>query len=111
MTFVAGKNLVPKPAAAMIALVILTICLPHIVPQQISILDIHRQLVIKLKIVTSPKQFLLEVRSELGKVIWPTRREAIRLTGTVIGVSVAVGIFIGALDFIFTKLMGLLLVR
>lgn len=56
-----------------------------------------------------PKQFLLEVKGELGKVIWPTKQEAIRLTATVIGVSIAVGIFIGAWDFLFTKLMEIIL--
>lgn len=55
--------------------------------------------------MVNPKQFLLEVRGELDKVIWPTRQEAIRLTAIVIGVSLAVGVFIGALDYIFTKLM------
>lgn len=59
--------------------------------------------------MVNPKQFLLEVRGELGKVIWPTKQEAIRLTAIVIGVSVAVGIFIGGLDLIFTKTMEVLL--
>ncbi len=59
--------------------------------------------------MTDPKQFLLEVRGELGKVIWPTRQEAVRLTAIVIAVSLAVGIFIGSLDLIFAKIMGGLL--
>ena len=59
--------------------------------------------------MANPKQFLLEVRGELGKVIWPTRAEAIRLTTIVIGVSLAVGLFIGAWDLIFTKLMEVIL--
>lgn len=61
--------------------------------------------------MVNPRQFLLEVRTELNKVIWPTRQEAIRLTLTVIGVSIAVGIFIGALDYLFTKIMEVLLQR
>ncbi|PJE67610.1 preprotein translocase subunit SecE [Candidatus Shapirobacteria bacterium CG10_big_fil_rev_8_21_14_0_10_40_9] len=56
----------------------------------------------------SPIVFLKEVRSELGKVSWPTRKEAIRLTAVVIFVSLAVGIFIGAMDYIFAKGMALL---
>lgn len=56
-----------------------------------------------------PVVFLKEVRSELEKVSWPSREEAIRLTGIVILVSVAVGIFIGIFDYIFTKLMQVLL--
>jgi preprotein translocase subunit SecE len=54
------------------------------------------------KIVT----FLKEVRLEMKKVNWPTRQETIRYTLIVIGVSVAVAIFLGALDFIFTTLLN-----
>ncbi len=51
--------------------------------------------------------FLREVKSELGKVSWLSRQQTIRLTLIVIGVSLVVALFIGALDFIFTKFMGL----
>lgn len=54
---------------------------------------------------SSPVQFLKEVRAELKKVIWPSKQEVIKMTAIVVGVSVAIGLFIGALDFIFTKLM------
>lgn len=54
---------------------------------------------------TNPVVFLKEVKSELGKVIWPSRNEAIRLTGLVIGISVFVGFFIGSFDYLFTKMM------
>jgi preprotein translocase subunit SecE len=45
--------------------------------------------------------FLKEVRIELKKVTWPTRQETIRYTVTVIIVSIAVAIFLGALDAVF----------
>lgn len=54
-----------------------------------------------------PLKFFKEVRSELKRVVWPTRQQAIRLTGMVIIVSVIVGIYIGALDYILTKIMAL----
>ena len=60
---------------------------------------------------TTPVVFLKEVRDELKKVVWPTRDEIIRLTGVVILVSVGVGLFLGATDFILTKLIGLLIIR
>jgi preprotein translocase subunit SecE len=60
---------------------------------------------------TTPVVFLKEVRDELQKVVWPTRDEIIRLTGVVILVSVGVGIFLGATDFILTKLVGLLITK
>jgi len=56
-----------------------------------------------------PIKFLKEVRSELKRVTWPTRQEAVRLTSVVIFVSILVGIYIGALDYLFTKIMELLL--
>lgn len=60
---------------------------------------------------TTPVGFLKEVRDELKKVVWPTRDEIIRLTGVVILVSVIVGLFLGATDFILTKLIGLIITR
>ena len=58
-----------------------------------------------------PLKFLKEVRSELKRVVWPTRQEAVRLTTVVIIVSVLVGIYIGALDYILTKIMALFVGR
>jgi len=46
-------------------------------------------------------QFLKEVRQELKKVSWPSRQETIKYTLIVVGVSVAVAIFLGGLDFLF----------
>lgn len=57
----------------------------------------------------NPIVFLKEVRSELDKVSWPTKQEAARLTAIVIAISLLVGFFIGAIDYIFAKAMGLFL--
>jgi preprotein translocase subunit SecE len=59
--------------------------------------------------VDRTKDFIREVRSELRKVVWPTRHEAINLTGIVIGVSVAVGVFLGFVDFVCAQGFQLLL--
>lgn len=56
-----------------------------------------------------PLAFLREVKSEMEKVTWPTKKEAIRLTAIVILASLIMGAFIGSLDLIFTKLMAILL--
>jgi preprotein translocase subunit SecE len=56
--------------------------------------------------MTTPTGFLRETRDELKKVTWPTRQEVVRLTMVVIVVSLVVGLFLGALDFSFTKLLG-----
>jgi len=53
------------------------------------------------KIIT----FLKEVRLEMKKVNWPTRKETIRYTLIVIGASATVAIFLGGLDFIFNILL------
>ena len=59
--------------------------------------------------MTSPVTFLRETYDELKKVVWPTRNEVFRLTGVVIAISVIVGLYIGGLDYIFTKITGLLI--
>lgn len=55
--------------------------------------------------MATPIGFLRETQDELKKVTWPTRAEVIRLTGVVIIVSLAVGLYIGGLDFIFTNIL------
>jgi len=49
--------------------------------------------------------FLNEVRMEMKKINWPTKKQTIRYTLIVIGVSVAVAAFLGGLDFIFNILI------
>lgn len=56
-----------------------------------------------------PFSFLREVQAELKKVSWPSRSQAVRLTLIVIGASIVMAIFIGSLDFLFTKLIEILL--
>ncbi|HBY96492.1 MAG: preprotein translocase subunit SecE [Ardenticatenaceae bacterium] len=53
--------------------------------------------------------YLRQVRSELGKVVWPTRDQALNLTGVVLAVTVVMSLFLGGLDFIFARLVEALL--
>lgn len=53
--------------------------------------------------------FLKEVREELMKVAWPSREQTIRYTILVILVAVAVGLFLGGLDYILTAATAMLL--
>ena len=55
-----------------------------------------------------PVSFFRETRDELKKVVWPTRQETIRLTLVVIIISLIVGIFLGGLDFVFVKIIGII---
>ena len=59
-----------------------------------------------MKILSKIITFLKEVRVELKKVTWPTRKQTIKYTLIVIGVSLAVAIFLGLWDFIFSWLIA-----
>lgn len=51
--------------------------------------------------------FFPETIAELRKAHWPTRQEALRLSLLVLLVCVILGGFLGALDWVFTKLVEL----
>ena len=53
--------------------------------------------------------YFAEVRDELKKVTWPSRTQTIQLTSIVIGVSLVVGLYISALDIIFSQIIQLFL--
>ena len=61
--------------------------------------------------VTNPLAFVREVKTELGRVIWPTREQTLKLTAVVISLSAIVGIYVGLLDIVFTKLIELVIKR
>jgi preprotein translocase subunit SecE len=52
-------------------------------------------------------RFLRETRSELRKVVWPTRREAVNMTAIVLGVTVLMAAGLGIVDWLFTELFAL----
>jgi len=55
------------------------------------------------------QSYFRETVGELRKVSWPTRREAMQLTGLVIVVMVVVGIILGMTDAVAHGLLGLFL--
>jgi preprotein translocase subunit SecE len=59
------------------------------------------------KIVT----FLKEAKAELLKVNWPSRTQARNYTLIVIGISVAVAIFLGSLDYIFEYIIKTFVIK
>jgi preprotein translocase subunit SecE len=61
--------------------------------------------------MVTPITFLKQTYDELKKVKWPTRNEITRLTIVVIFISFAIGLYIGGIDFILTKIMGALLLK
>ncbi len=57
-------------------------------------------------IIAKIRDYLRETKIEMKKVNWPTRKEAVKYTLIVIGVSAVVAIFLGGLDFLFTFLIS-----
>ncbi len=50
-----------------------------------------------------------ETVGELRKVTWPTKEEALKMTKIVTIVVLATAVFLGVVDFVFSRLVGLLL--
>ena len=59
--------------------------------------------------LTKTKDFLEEVKLELGKVTWPTRKETIATTWVVVVIIVLISLYLGACDVVLAKLMRLIL--
>ena len=55
--------------------------------------------------------FFREVWLEMRKVSWLSRNEVVRYTLIVLGVTVASAIFLGGLDYIFTQIIKLIILR
>ncbi len=54
------------------------------------------------------QRYFTETVGELRKVTWPTRKEATNLTVIVLIVTVAMGLFLGGLDYIYTRIFALI---
>jgi preprotein translocase subunit SecE len=48
------------------------------------------------------QRYLQQSWAELGKVVWPTREQAIRLTIAVVVFSLVLAAFIGIIDYVYT---------
>jgi preprotein translocase subunit SecE len=59
--------------------------------------------------MTTPITFLKQTSDELKKVKWPTYNEIVRLTSVVLVISIAIGLYIGGVDYILTEIMSKLL--
>lgn len=57
----------------------------------------------------NPVAYITEVREELKKVTYPTRDEVMRLTVIVVILSIVVALFLAGLDYIFARLVEVLL--
>ena len=61
-----------------------------------------------MKILNKVTGFLNEVKVELSKVSWSTRKELVGSTIVVIMITLIMGLFIGLLDLILSKGLSLL---
>ncbi|WP_028573671.1 preprotein translocase subunit SecE [Desulfonatronovibrio hydrogenovorans] len=55
------------------------------------------------------KEYLEEVKGELKKVTWPTRKETLSTGVAVVVLVVIISIYLGVLDFGLSRLVGLIL--
>jgi preprotein translocase subunit SecE len=58
---------------------------------------------------TSPFEFIQQVRTEVAKVTWPTRRETVITTTMVLAMSIAAALFFLAADWVLSTLVTFIL--
>lgn len=46
--------------------------------------------------------YLKDTKEEVGRVSWPTQRQAVVYTALVVGISIVVAIYLAAFDFVFS---------
>ncbi|BBA71294.1 preprotein translocase subunit SecE [Geobacter sulfurreducens] len=59
--------------------------------------------------IAKTKEFLTEVKAELGKVTWPTRKETVSTTWVVVAIVLLISIYLGVCDVVLAKLMRIIL--
>ena len=57
------------------------------------------------------RAFFTEVKSELKKVSWPSRKEVYSTTLVVVATSILFGFYLWGLDLVFSRVMSLVLAR
>jgi preprotein translocase subunit SecE len=58
---------------------------------------------------TSPVEFIRQVRTEIGKVVWPTRQETVQTAIMVLIMTVILAVFFLGVDAVFAAIVkGLL---
>ena len=54
-------------------------------------------------------RYLKDTRAEIRKVSWPSREEAMNLTGIVIAVTAFMAALLGLVDYIFTRIFSFII--
>jgi len=55
------------------------------------------------------KQFIKEVRAEFDKITWPSRKDTQALTIAVLSITLFFSFYLGLVDMVLSKLVGLLM--
>ena len=64
-----------------------------------------------MNVILRVRSYLASVRTEIGRVSWPSRKEVVSLTVLIILLSVVLGIYLGLADLIIAQILRLLLGR
>ncbi len=59
--------------------------------------------------MTRIRNYVASVRTEIGRVSWPSRKEVVSLTVLIILLAIVLGIYLGLADLILTQVLRLLL--
>ncbi len=59
--------------------------------------------------LTRVRNYVTSVRSEIGRVSWPSRKEVVSLTVLIILLAVVLGIYLGLVDIILQQILRFLL--
>ncbi len=55
------------------------------------------------------KQYFLDVRAEFDKITWPSKKETISMTIAVLAISIFFAVYLGLVDMVLSKLVGILM--
>ncbi len=64
-----------------------------------------------MNITQKIKEFFKEVWVEMKRVSWLSRKDVLRYTFIVLGVTIVVALFLGGLDYIFTEIIKLFILK
>ena len=64
-----------------------------------------------MTIIQKVKSFFKEVFVEMKRVSWLSQKDVLKYTGIVLVITVVVAAFLGGLDYIFTSIIKVLILR
>jgi preprotein translocase subunit SecE len=62
-----------------------------------------------VNVLEKSKDFITDVKAEMGRVTWPTRKETVATTWVVVAIIVIISLYLGACDVVLAKLIRFLL--